>query len=386
MVKIPVIAVNHVKRPGTAEAMLEEGLCDIVFLGRQMMADPEWTNKVATGKADQIRYCISCGACIDCSGRGEMLRCSVNPRMSKETLYTDEAFVKNGEGHRVVVIGGGPAGLEAATLAAKKGFSVDLFEKSAQIGGCFTLPRTAPGMEKMGWSVDAFIARAVAEGMRIHVNTEIIDPAQIEELNSYALIMAAGGSPISLKLPGIERPQVVQAADVYRNPERYRGKRAIVIGSGFTGLEAAEFLASQGGEVSIFELDDEIAKRISGDGPIKNKSVLLESLTARGVKMYPATNTLEIWEKEVLAENVLTKEQAVYPADLVVQALGYRPNQSLLERFAGSAALGTAPALATSLVPPQRPMRPSGTCKHTCGEVFPPVHLWLVYPQRLSKL
>ena len=177
--------------------------------------------------------------------------------------------------------------------------------------------------------------------------------------------MAAGGSPISLKLPGIERPQVVQAADVYRNPERYRGKRAIVIGSGFTGLEAAEFLASQGGEVSIFELDDEIAKRISGDGPIKNKSVLLESLTARGVKMYPATNTLEIWEKEVLAENVLTKEQAVYPADLVVQALGYRPNQSLLERFAGSAALGTAPALATSLVPPQRPMRPSGTCQHT---------------------
>ena len=87
-VNIPVIAVNHVKRPAFAEWMLSEGLCDLVGLGRQMMADPEWTNKVMSGRADQIRYCISCGFCINCSGKGEMLRCSVNPEMSRETVYT----------------------------------------------------------------------------------------------------------------------------------------------------------------------------------------------------------------------------------------------------------------------------------------------------------
>ena len=237
IVSIPVITVNHVKRPSMAEWMLEEGLCDLVGLGRQMMADPEWTNKTAEGKADQIRYCISCGACINCSGRGEMLRCSVNPKMSRETVFTDEAFRKDGNGRKVVVIGGGPAGLEAATLAAEKGFSVTLFEKAGRLGGCFDLPRTAPGMEKMGWSVDAFAARAAAQGVNIRLNTEIKDAEEVKAMNPYAMILAVGGKQISLKLPGIDKPHVVHAADVYLNPEQYVGKKAIVIGSGFTGLE-----------------------------------------------------------------------------------------------------------------------------------------------------
>ncbi len=334
VVAIPVIAVNHIKRPAAAEAMLEEGLCDIVGLGRQMMADPEWANKAAAGKADQIRYCISCGACIDCSGRGEMLRCSVNPRMSKETVYTEEAFTRNGGGRRVVVIGGGPAGLEAATLAAQKGFSVDLFERSGRLGGCFDLPRTAPGMEKMGWSVDAFGARAVAEGVRIHLNSEITKPEQIKSLRPYAVILAVGGSQISLRLPGIDRPQVVHAADVYLNPDRYTGRRAIVIGSGFTGLEAAELLAAHGNEVTVLELDDAIGKRISGDGAVKNKAALLERLEALNVKLVPSANTLEIRADCVEVEHTTTKERTLYPAELVVQALGYRPNRSLTEQFA----------------------------------------------------
>ncbi len=337
VVSVPVIAVNHIKRPAFAEAMLNEGLCDLIGLGRQMMADPEWTNKTAAGKADQIRYCISCGACINCSGRGEMLRCSVNPEMSKETVYTEESFRQNGDGRQVVVIGGGPAGLEAAALAARKGFKVDLFEKNGRLGGCFDLPRTAPHMEKMGWSVDAFAARAIAEGVNIHLNTEIKDADQVKAMNPYAVIIAAGGRQITLKLPGMDLPHVVHAADVYLNPDLYTGKNAIVIGSGFTGLEVAELLADKGNKVAIFELDDEIGKRITGDGSVKNKAALLEHLAALNVSMCPATNTLSVNVDKITAENLQTHETTDFPADLVVQALGYRPDGRLTEVLAGTA-------------------------------------------------
>ncbi len=305
--------------------------CDLVALGRQMMADPEWSNKAIAGKADQIRYCISCGACVNCSGRGEKLRCSVNPCMSKETIYTEESFKKDGNGRKVVVIGGGPAGLEAATLAAKKGFFVTQFEKSGRLGGCFDLPRTAGGMEKMGWSVDAFAARAIADGVHIHLNTEIKDFTEIQKLNPYAIILATGGKQISLRLPGIDLPHVLHAADVYLNPDKYIGKKAIVIGSGFTGLEVAELLAEKGNTVRIFELDDVIGKRITGDGSIKNRTALLEKLEDLNVQMHPSTNTLEIKEKEVLTENVITKQKEAFEADLIVQALGYKPQNNLGE-------------------------------------------------------
>ena len=266
---IPVISVNHLKRPAVAEKMLREGLCDAVALGRQMMADPAWTNKAEAGKVGQIRYCISCGYCVSCSGRGEPLKCSVNPAMSREGTWADDLLVKNGAGRKVIIIGGGPGGMEAATLAARKGFAVTLYEKTGRLGGCFDLPRVAHGMEKMAWSVDAYANRLIAEGVEVVLNHAVTDADEIAKQNPYAVIVATGGKAAVLSIPGVDNSCVVQASEVYLQPDKYTGCSAAVIGTGLTGLEVAEVLAMRGNKVEMFEIDDAIGKRITGDGAIK---------------------------------------------------------------------------------------------------------------------
>ena len=192
-------------------------------------------------------------------------------------------------------------------------------------------------MEKMGWSVDGFAARAIADGVDIRLNTPITSREQIMEMKPYAVIIAAGGKQISLPLKGIEKAHVVQASEVYLNPGRYTNRKAVVIGSGFTGLEAAELLALNGNDVRIFELDDAIGKRISGDGSLKNKAALLLKLEALHVAMHPSMNTKEITDTQVIADNLAEGKEEAYDADLVVQALGCKPDGSLAKELEGTA-------------------------------------------------
>ena len=332
---IPVIAANIVKRPAFAEAMLEDGLCDMVSLGRALLADHEWANKAKEGKADQIRYCISCLHCANCFTFDQDVTCAVNPVLSSEDRYMDEMIQKTGDGRKVVVIGGGPGGLEAAALAAKRGFNVTLFEKQRSTGGSISLPRVVTGMEKTGWSIDAFYNRAIAAGALIRTNTEITSPEQLAELNPYAVIVATGGKQVALKLPGIDKPQVVFASDVYKAPEKFTGHKATVIGSGLTGLEVAEVLAANGNEVTIVELDDEIGKSLRGDGYKKNKDFLVAGLASMGTKFYTSCSTQEVTDDGVIAKNIKTGEVMSWPATLVVQALGFKADTSLAEKFEG---------------------------------------------------
>ena len=189
---VPLIAVNNIKTPTMAEEMLESGMCDLVCLGRADIADPEWVNKTASGNADKIRYCIGCGAC---QGNVPAV-CSVNPYVGREGEYDDSKLKRDGNGRKVVVIGGGPGGMEAAMQAAERGFSVTLFEKERRLGGAIDLARAGHTLQKIGRSVDAFVSRTTAAGVDIRTNTEIKDASQITELNPYAVIIASGGLPI----------------------------------------------------------------------------------------------------------------------------------------------------------------------------------------------
>lgn len=333
--KTPVFAANVIRRPAFAEEMLANGLCDFVVLGRALLADPEWPNKAQSGKADQIRHCLSCLYCVNCYGEEKPMRCAVNPVQANELIYSDENLKKDGNGRNFVVIGAGPAGMEAATLAARRGFHVTVFEKAGYVGGCFNLPRVANGMEKMGWSVDAYNARMIAEGVKVCLNTEITSVEQIKALDPYAVVVAVGGKQAGLNVPGIDKHHVIFASDVFRAPEKYQNKKAVVIGSGLTGLETAEVLHQFGNTVDIIELDDAVGKRVKGMGSIKNSKVLENYLRDEGVQFHVAMKTTEITDEALLAEDLSTNKIVSYPAELVVQALGYRADTSIAEKFEG---------------------------------------------------
>lgn len=327
LLHIPVFAANHIKRPATAETMLKEGICDVVLLGRQSMADPNWSKKAQEGRADQIRYCISCNHCTDQVSSGKPVKCSVNPYLSKEADYNEKTIVKNGNGRKVVVIGGGPAGMEAALIASRKGFSTTLIEASGSLGGAIALPRVAHGMSKVGYTVDGFVSRIMASDVNIKLNTKITSIEQIKALNPYALIIATGGKPAKFNIPGIEKPHVVQAHDVLKAPNLYKNKKVILIGSGMTGLETAEVLVGNGCNVDIFEMQDEIAKGAN----MKNKYALMNYLVKEGAHIHLNSKLTEIKDNYVSFENTNTKEIKKYESELVVLSMGVKADTTLFE-------------------------------------------------------
>ncbi len=331
LLHIPVLAANHIKRPATAEAMLKDGICDCVLLGRQSMADPNWACKAQAGKADQIRYCISCNHCTDQVTLGSPVKCSVNPRLSMEAEYNAGTLRKDGDNRRIVVIGGGPAGMEAALLASRRGFRVTLFEKTGKLGGSIALPRSAHGMEKVGYTVDGFISRIMASDVEIIFNTAVTSWEQIADLKPYAVIIAVGGSPARFCIPGIDQENVVQAQDVLRSPEIYCNTRTALVGSGMTGLETAEVLAANNCIVEIFEMQDEIAKNAN----MKNKYAVLSYITEQGVKVHLNHKLASIEGNILLFEDLAEGENKQYTADLVVLSMGVRPDKSLEEALKG---------------------------------------------------
>ncbi len=328
---IPILAANHIKRPAAAEKMLKDNVCDCVLLGRQSMADPNWAKKAQEGKADQIRYCISCNYCTDQVVLGTPVKCSVNPCLSNESIYNENTLKKDGNGRQIVIIGGGPAGLEAALLASKRGFRVTLFEKSGKLGGAIDLPRIAHGMSKVGYSVDAFVSRIMASDVEIVMNTEIKSYEQITSLKPYAVVVATGGLPIKFNIPGIEQENVVQAVDVLRAPENYGNKNVVLVGSGMTGLETAEVLADHGCNVNLFEMQDEIAKNAN----VKNKYAVLNYLLSKGVQVHLNCKLNRINHETIEFENLAEHKKEIYTADVIVLSMGVKPNSAIIEELKG---------------------------------------------------
>ena len=315
-VSIPVSTAGRIIDPAMAEAVLQSGKADIVGLGRPLLSDPDWVNKAAAGNSSDIRRCISCNeGCTDQVQKRAFIACVLNAENGhEETRQIRPATAKKA----VVVIGGGPAGLEAARVAAIKGHTVTLFEKAAVLGGQLNLAQLPPRKKEIDRAVQDLVHVDRRQGVALRLG-ERATAQNVLALSPDAVIVAVGASSYTPAIPGVDGPNVRDAWKVLAGEQQVHG-RVAVIGGGVVGCETAEYLASQGHRVSVVESRDQIANDVSGTV----WPTMLENYRAYGVAQYTGHTVTGI------AEGALTCEgkdgHTVHiPCDIVVLAIGARP-------------------------------------------------------------
>lgn len=325
-VQIPVIACDVIRKPDFAESLLEEGNTDFVALGRALLADPQWGNKAAEGREAEIRTCISCLYCIQEVMECKVIKCAVNARAGRELEFPEPE--QNGDGRVVAVVGGGPAGMEAARILAQRKFKPVLFEARDVLGGSVELGSRPPLKEKLNWFLDSMEHQLE----QLHVDVRLSErPAveQLRELDPYAVFVAAGAQPIIPELPGVTGDNVSTVVDVLSGAAVIRGKRAVVIGSGMTGLETAEYLAEQGNQVTVVEMQP----RVGPDAYLPNLIDIITRLKKNGVQPLASTKLVEVREGAVVLENVSTGDISVQDTDAVVLSIGVKPERGFVDEL-----------------------------------------------------
>ena len=318
-----VYGPNEIKTPDEAEAVLESGCQDLITLARQQIADPAWANKARAGHADDIRPCISCNACMQqITVEHQPLRCSVNPLAGREL---DNLTLPAGEG-TVVVIGGGPGGMQAALTAAARGFDVVLYEAAGRLGGALQLANKAPNKFRID-NLICYFERQIQKSPRVRVclnapvTAETLD--DIADLDPVAVIDATGGKQVVPRIPGVE--DAVMANDVLSGAVDLTGKSVAVVGGGMTGLETAELLASRGAAVTVLEMLPAPGRGIFSFNVTKT----VDALDRMGVSIRCGTRVDALEEGAVAITDVASGAAERIPCDIAVLAIGVYTDHSM---------------------------------------------------------
>ena len=317
-VEIPVIAAGRLDDPTTAERAIADGQADIVGIGRGLIADPDWPAKVRDGRLAEIRPCIACNACVDLVARGEEARCAVNPAIGRDGSF---AIIPAAVPRKVMVIGSGPAGMEAARIARLRGHNVSIWERERQLGGKLDVASRAPSKHEVLRFRD-YQARVLDElGVQIHVG-ENVDVAAIQREDPDVVVLAVGADPLIPPVPGIRGPNVIDAQDILLGRVTIEpGERVAVIGGSATGCETAEFLGATAGGVSIVEMLPTVGRGIEQI----TRRKLLSDLRDGGVTILTGAKVTAIEPTRVIYE----RDDGVrgeLPVDRVALAIGWRPS------------------------------------------------------------
>ncbi|MFH0847443.1 MAG: FAD-dependent oxidoreductase [Chloroflexota bacterium] len=321
-VDVPIIAVGSMT-PDFAEKLLREGKADLIAFGRALFADPELPNKVCSGGTKDVRPCILCFHCRD----GLRLRaerrvcCAVNAAMGKEKAYE---IVKTDKAKRVLVVGGGPAGLESARVVALRGHQVTLWEKESRLGGQLNVASVAPYKGRIE-ALPRYYARELKNlGVTVKLGKKGT-PGQVVQFAPEVLVLATGAKPIVPKIRGLSKAYRVSAVDVLWGRAEVKGERVVIIGGEQVACEVAMYLSGRGKRVTMVRRGPEMAARAGGLGRF-----VLNRLKAEGVTMLTGVTYREANEKGLV---VTTKEgEKLLEADTIVLAAGAEPEKGLYEK------------------------------------------------------
>jgi NADPH-dependent 2,4-dienoyl-CoA reductase/sulfur reductase-like enzyme len=326
-VSTPVATVGGLTDPAMMDEIIASGKADIVELGRQTLADPDLPIKARTGKEDDVNKCMRCCMCFSGSGTHRVLQCSTNPIIGREL---EEKFaVPAWDKKKVLVVGGGVGGMQAALTAEKNGHEVILCEKTDKLGGVLLCERKVPfklKLEEYLHRQARFVERA---NIDLRLNTEVT-PEYADSLHPDVIIAAVGARPAKPPISGIDGANVIGAEEIYVAPEK-AGKNVVILGGGLVGLELGIFLANDGHSITVLEMMDELNLDTFG----MHTMAIMSEIARQSIDLRLSTRALEIREDSILTEGPNGQEEL--PADTVIYATGQIPQRDLATALSGVA-------------------------------------------------
>ena len=326
VVRIPVITVGRITDPFLADDVIASGQADLVAMGRASLADPELPNKAAAGRFAEINPCIGClQGCIGRISLYQAATCLVNPALGREEEFRIRPAAAK---KSVFVAGGGPAGMEAAMVAAKRGHRVHLFEKSDHLGGRFYTAAIPPSKGEIAGFIAWQIQQLQDSGVTIHLQTDLAAD-MVEQGKPDVVVVATGSRPATLSAADIKNENVINAIDVLEGKSDV-GRRVAVIGGGMIGSETANHLAHQSRKVSIIEMLPDVATDVQA----LTRGFLMKDLAEKDVKIYVNAKVKNIFKDGVMVERN-GGEETLGPFDTIVLAVGLEPCNELSAALVG---------------------------------------------------
>lgn len=325
-VSIPVVTIGAIAEPDMAEGILADGKADFVAMVRALIADPLLPNKWRDEREEDVVPCIRCLDCLTGMHTKEQFSCAMNPRTGRE-FRMDVSVRPAAARKKVLVVGGGAAGMTAAAVAAERGHDVTLAEKTESLGGLLKFTDHDSLKYDLMRYKNYLITRLEKSGARVLLNTEVT-PEFIEQGAYDSLIAAVGSKPFRPPVKGLDAPEVRHATTVYTELEKV-GQRVVVIGGGLVGCETGLFMSELGKDVTIIEMQAEIAPEANW----MHRTGMMQSMTEHAVELCPGHRCLEVRPDGVLTEG--PEGERFFPADTVVYAMGMRSNTAEAEALRG---------------------------------------------------